>query len=401
MRWIATLVLLMLLAGCGEEPVQPSKNRLASLPPDVRAALAEGQRALDAGRYADGLRAADRLDALAPTLPEAALLRGRLHASAGQLDEAAAAYKRALRRDPELQGVRHNLGNLAFEGQRYIEAVRWYRAEAERFDAARPWHGLGGAYTALGRADSARFAFERAIARDSNYAPARVSLAEWHEANGDMMEALTLLEPELVRRPDDPDLGYRVGVLRERVGDAEGAELLLRRVVEAEPWNYGAALSLGRALQQQGDPEAQVFFDLAAAVREEQAVVEGLERQVRATPGDLARRVALADAYRRTGRLRDALEAYRVALGQRPENASLLTNVGVLLLQLGAPDGGVSYLRRAVASDSTFGPAWLNLWTHYERTGEIEQAEAAFEQVRRYAPDYPAMQALERRLREH
>jgi tetratricopeptide (TPR) repeat protein len=388
----------VLVVGCGTEPPPAaSEQRLSSLPSDVLAVLGEGQRALDEGRYAGGLDAVRRLDTLAPMLPEAAMLHGRLLASIGQRDEAAAAYREALARDSLLEGVRHNLGNLAFEDQRYADAARWYRAEAERFDTPRPWHGLGGAYNALGRADSARLAFEQAIDLAPDYFPARLSLAEWHETSGDFDAALALLEPSLTARFDDLTLAYRVGALRLRTGEPGAAESLLRRVVEAEPWNYGALLALGQSLQQQGDPDAELFFERAAIVREEQALVERLERQVRSAPADLGRRVALGDAYRRTGRHRDALETFRVALGQRPQNAPLLTNVGVLLLQLEAPEDGLAHLQRAVAIDSTFGPAWLNLWMHYGREGDIEQAEAAFARVRRYAPDHPAVRAFEQR----
>lgn len=399
-RWRIAIVMVVVLglSSCATEPERPaSAVRLESLPPEARAVLAEAQSALDDGRYDDGLRAADRLDVLVPALPETALLRGRLRFAMGQLDEAADEYEEALRRDPGLEGVRHNLGNIAFHEHRFSDAARWYRAEAERFETPRPWHGLGGAYAALGRADSARLSYEHAMTLDPAYVPARISLAAWHEENGDLDAALALLTPLLSDNREDKDLAYRIGALHARAGNPDAAAPILRDVVEAEPWNFSALLALGQALQQQGDPEADTLLARAAAVREEQSVVERLERQLRTVPDNLGRQVALAEAYRRTGRLDDALETYQVALGQRPDNASLLTNVGVLLLQRNDTANGVAYLRRAVAADSTFGPAWINLWAHYGRTGDQRRAEEAFARARRHAPDHPAVQAFEQR----
>ncbi|MEL7361866.1 MAG: tetratricopeptide repeat protein [Bacteroidota bacterium] len=384
------------LAGCAGEPERASsETRLASLSDAARSALAEGQQALDERRYADGLGAITRLDSLAPDLPEAALLHGRLLAAMGRRSDAAFAYEQALDRDSTLEGVRHNLGNLAFEDQRYADAARWYRAEAERFNTPRPWHGLGGSYTALGRADSVRIAFEHALALDPDYDPARRSLAEWYEADGDPDAALDLLRPLLDRHPDDLDLITQVGLLHARTERRDEAEPLLRQAIEAEPWNYAAMLALAQVLRQQEEgTEADALFEQATAVREAQAVVERLERQVRAAPSDLRRRVALADAYRQTGRFRDALATYQAALGQRPDNASLLTNAGVLRLQLGDTQAGLDLLGQAVAADPTFGPAWVNLWMHYGRTGDLQRAEAAFDEAQRYAPDHPAVQAF-------
>lgn len=237
-RWhiIAVLLAGTGLAACEPEPQRAaSEVRLEALSPEERSALAQAQDALDAGRFADGLRAADRLDALVPEMPESALLRGRLLFAVGRLDEAAREYEKALQRDVSLEGVRHNLGNIAFHEHRFADAVRWYRAEAERFDTPRPWHGLGGAYAALGRVDSARFAFKQAMTIDPDYVPARISLAEWHQENGDPDAALALLAPTLAEHPEDIDLAYRVGALHARTGNPGAAVPLLRSVVEAEP----------------------------------------------------------------------------------------------------------------------------------------------------------------------
>lgn len=400
MRQALPFLLIALLAvGCQPEPPpSAAAERLATLSPLARTQLQRGQQALDARAFARGLQHADTLARLAPGLPEADFLRGRLLFELGHYDEAQAAYEAALAADPALEGIRHNLGNIAFQQRRYTDAVRWYRAEADRFDAPRPWHGLGGTYTALGQADSARIAYETALARDSTYAPARRSLAAWHETEGDFAEALRLLRPLHARHPNDLDLTYRVGALLARTGQPTAAVPLLRRVVDAQPWQFSAGFALGQALQQAGQlEEAETVLAEADRVRTEQEAVEWLERRVRDNPTNAAHHAALADAFRRTGRLADARASYEVALGLRPDNLLLQTNLAVLHLQTGEAPTGVRLLTNVLRADSTYAEAWLNLWLHYGRTGDRRRAAVAYDRARRYAPDHPTLRAFEAR----
>lgn len=360
--------------------------------------VARAQAALEAGAFATGLTLADSAIARAPGAPEPYFVRGRLRYELGRLDEARADYERVLRLAPDYEGAWHNLGNVAFRRRWFREAVRAYRREAETHPAARPWHGLGGAYETLGRADSARLAYERALTLDPGYAPAHAALADWYLREGDDAQALSHARAALDAAPGDPAARARLGMLLVRTGDPAGAVPLLRAAVDARPWDYGAWFNLGRGLQALGDPSAPAVLARADSVRAEQAAVERLRREARTSPDNLAKQVELADALRRSGRLDKALQTYHVALSLRPGNLPLLNNLGTLYLQRGDTTEALARYRDVLRQDSTYAETWLNLALHYARTGHRKAAEDALRKAFDYGRDNPVVQRFRRRM---
>ncbi|RMF63231.1 MAG: tetratricopeptide repeat protein [Bacteroidetes bacterium] len=395
--WLLILVMSVGLFGCGRADV-PVTSPAPSPSPEAQRLIRQAQEALERGHYAAGLDLANRAIEQAPASPVPYLLRGRLAFELGRLDQARADYERVLALAPDYEGAWHNLGNVAFRQRRYREALRCYRNELAHHPAARPWHGLGGTYEVLGQADSARWAYTRALAEDPGYAPAHAALADRYQREGDFETALRHARAALEQAPDDLAYQYRVGLMLVRTGRPDEALPLLRSVVERQPWHYGAWFNLGQALQQLGDPSAGEVLARAEAVRAEQAVVERLEREARTSPESFAKQVELADALRRSGRLADALQVYHRALSLHPGHLGLLNNLATLYLQQGDTTEALARYRDILRQDSTFAETWLNLGLHYARTGRTRAAEAALRKAFRYGADNPAVQAVRQRL---
>lgn len=74
-----------------------------------------------------------------------------------------------------------------------------------------------------------------------------------------------------------------------------------------------------------------------------------LEAKVRATPGDIPTRLALADAYGDEGRATDAAEQYRAVLALDAENVAALNGLGLLLFRSGSPEGALLASERVLA----------------------------------------------------
>jgi tetratricopeptide (TPR) repeat protein len=103
---------------------------------------------------------------------------GRLAQEAGELDAAAAHYRRALDADPHFFSAAMNLGVLAARAGRSDEAVGWLeRATALEPRSDDAWANLGGALLARGELDSARAALERALALHPEHPAATANLA--------------------------------------------------------------------------------------------------------------------------------------------------------------------------------------------------------------------------------
>lgn len=74
-----------------------------------------------------------------------------------------------------------------------------------------------------------------------------------------------------------------------------------------------------------------------------------LEATVRARPGDIPARLALADAYEAEGRASDAAEQYKAVLAIDQENVPALNGLGLLLFRSGSLDGALLSTERVLA----------------------------------------------------
>jgi tetratricopeptide (TPR) repeat protein len=355
--------------------------------------------ALDQQAYMTALSWADSAEQAVPGLAETAFVRGRIYFALGRRDEARAAYQQVLSQDKTYEGAWLNLGNVAFQQKQYAEALQAYKRERSLHPAPTSWHAMGGAYEALAHPDSARWAYEQALATDSSYAPAYTSLAHWHESEGAFEEALRYALRARALQPDHLDAQYTTGALLFRTGHHEEAVDHLQPIVEAQPWNYSALFTLGQALQRMGQHEAASrYLEQAETVRAEQSQVERLQRAAQERHGDLALQIETANALRRTGRLPEALAAYHLAQSLRPGNLSLQNNIATIYLQQNDTTEALTRYHRILRQDSTFAETWLNLGLHYARTGRQDAARGAWDKALKYEPGNPAVKAFFVRL---
>ena len=77
--------------------------------------------------------------------------------------------------------------------------------------------------------------------------------------------------------------------------------------------------------------------------------LEAMQRAAALLPEDAEAHLNLGNAYRASGRLRDAAASYRAALAIRPEDADSLDRLGSTLHELGEIDAAASCCRRALA----------------------------------------------------
>ena len=78
-----------------------------------------------------------------------------------------------------------------------------------------------------------------------------------------------------------------------------------------------------------------------------------------------------------------AVEDFEAALQARPAYAPALTNLGNLLFDAGDVEGAIARYERAIASDSEYSVAHLNLGAAYKRAGRIADAVRALRQAER------------------
>lgn len=78
------------------------------------------------------------------------------------------------------------------------------------------------------------------------------------------------------------------------------------------------------------------------------------EARVRERPRDVAARLDLARRYLDVGRVEEAIEQYRAALGLDPGNAEAHANLGLVLYLAGRPREGLAVVERALVTDPRY-----------------------------------------------
>lgn len=137
---------------------------------DARSDSATSVDSCDAALAGQALTKRDRLATL--------VNRGIIHNRAGRLSEALADFDKALEGDGALGEAFLNRGNAQFLAGRYDLAIADYEESLDT-DLSKPWvawYNIGLARAALKDARGARTAYERALAINPDFGPARKKL---------------------------------------------------------------------------------------------------------------------------------------------------------------------------------------------------------------------------------
>lgn len=389
------LIALFAVAACRSEP-DPSEMAMSAR---SRVLLERGTELLAQYRFEEALAAADSALVEQPDLPDAHFLRGRIYSEMLKLDEAEAAYLKVHDLNPDYRGVWHNLGNLASRQNDYRLAIRYYRRELQSHPAPAPWQSMGRAYQELGIADSAMFAYERALAVDSTYARTHVDIAMLLDEEGEYERALPYAKRAVALAPADANVRYVLGSLLVKLGRFDAAMEHLQHVAEVWPWHEGAAYNLGRAMAGMGrEEEARAHLDRAEELRALQASVEQARAVVTHSPDDPYAHAQLGALLRRAGQYDEAMHAYRVALHLNPDNPDFLNNMSVVQLLQGRPDQAIGTLQKVLRRQPDFVAGWINLGIFFAQSGKEAEAREAWHSALRHDPDNEAALAYLARI---
>ena len=389
---------LMTALGRKEQALEIYRDHAAGAPNDARRmylvarllppeqAMKELRRALEAdpalvpawqdlsGLYSVRRQWKDAADAIqhAADLRDDASLRnqlGWLRERAGQLDEALAAYRAALERDPSYSLARRNMAYVLVrrgkpeEAAALLEealtktpsdalawvALGYVRASTKDLLGAKKAYEsalasappdaaildlLGTTYLGMERADLAEDAFQKALAVRPDDPTAHLHLGAIRLDDGDVEGAEKEFRAAARARPSPPQASFYLGSLCDRTDRTDEALLWYRKAAEAEPGNASFASSFAIALEAKGRyPEALQWWKRAAE----------------ASPGDpdllLGEGVVLA----RMKRWKDAEEVLQSVLAVRAKDLRALFFLGVVEMEgMKSPDGARAYFQRYV-----------------------------------------------------
>ncbi len=391
------LLLVMLAAlglvatGCGTDANSHSRTEKARRDADPKAVdfLLNAQQAYEAGYFNQALQMADSAARYAPELADIPFLRGRILTTMRQYEPARAAYDEVLALDAHYPGVYFNLGNSAYTRGELREALAFYRKEQGAAGTAAYLVQLGRVYADLGVADSARRAFEQALAADSANPTAYMWFGQFYEDAGAFDEALRYSRKGLALSPDNLNYAYVVGVQLLRSGDLEGAVEMLTKAARGMPWHYAAHYNLGQALTGLGQAEQGArYLARADTLLEQRKEITRWENLLGANSHEPMLWVNYGNALRQAGRVYEAIEALTVAHSLRPDWLELQNNIANLLLARGDTLAALQRYEGLLQIDPTLADVWLNLGAVLALVGNYDEARAAWQQALRYDPDH-------------
>jgi tetratricopeptide (TPR) repeat protein len=202
------------------------------------------------------------------------------------------------------QWLAYHRAESTFDKGDFVLAAREYRLALDKgVDVQRAWSRLGEALVAGGRLDEARQLAEEGLARQAGRPEALAMLAGLYDQAGDAERARGLYEDADRRGVLTFVQLTRWGDLLKRVKDYPAAEEVYGRALRERPASAEVMLRLAEMMSW------QKRYDDAGAV---------LGEILSADPGHRQARLHLARLLAWQGRDQEAIEQYRLALGEKP-----------------------------------------------------------------------------------
>lgn len=273
------------------------------------------------------------LGAAQPSAPaEAAFQRGEKALAANKLDEAAAAYRKALEATPNWAPAINGLGSVLFKKGQSVEAIALFKSATEADpDFKLAWFNLGYAARKSGDFATAARAYERYTQLDSNDPDGFYGLGESYRQLGQPAKAITAYETYISRekRPSE----------QKWVEKAREQMTALRAQTAPPPAAPAAATPAPVAAPATGAPAVGPAVAQAPLIPASQ-----LNRNLSIT------RARDGDALMKERRYREATFAYLDAVHADPFNTEALFKLGNALAVLGYYAQAVEYWNRAASS---------------------------------------------------
>lgn len=296
--------------------------------------------------FADPLE--EQLEELAVT-SGSYLRRGNQALFAGRLDEAVAAFRRAVEADPGSVAARRNLAlALARKGEAGAAADELEEALERAPEDARLLFDLGNARRAAGDAERAVAAYGAALERDPGFVDARFNLANVLAETGRWSEAAGHLGTVLELEADHGRARYLEAMALHHLGRSGEAISKLTALREADPGSVVARQGLATIYSAQGQP-GRAFAVYREALALDLPAKETIELLNLAAP-----------LAWRQGRRDEAVALYRRAAELQPGSSPALTRLANALQLAGEREEAAELFARATELDPGNATAWLS-----------------------------------------
>jgi Flp pilus assembly protein TadD len=337
--------------------------------------------------------------------PSVLHLMGLIKKAQNQLEDAERHFRSAIAYSLSEGSYYNELGVLLYMRGAFDEALKVYRAAASLTEGAPGVRvNIVNCLLAMGRLDEAE-AEARAFIAAANVADGWLLLAEVQRKRDQAPAALESTAMAAKLAPKDRHVQYKYATALDRAGRAREAldvyDALASKGVDTPELALNYARSLyaadqrgeAEALAEKGVatwPNAVLLHGALARMRflrgEGEKCTAHTEAQLAKRPGDLALRLACADALHRAKLYPRAHAILVEGLKLTPEAPALLTALGIILDELNRPVDGLQALRRAVHLTAGSRGAYRNLLSTLLRAGQPQDALQVARMLREAEP---------------
>jgi tetratricopeptide (TPR) repeat protein len=231
---------------------------------------------------------------------------------------------------------------------------------------------LADIYFAKSETDLVEEALKRAIALD-NYNEAYLKLAELYFYQYMYKECDEILERAIRLQNHNPKAFLTKAFMLKETGDTVGWFRMMQLVIDQDPREVLAHISLAEFFQEKLDPLAISYFKNALEI----------------TPNDRILNYNLGRLYQDLGELELAKEQYRNLIAIDPNSYPAYNNLGyIALVYEDHYEEAVRYFTKSIELDSLYDQAWCNRGIAYEYLNEWQNARADYMQCLHVNPAY-------------
>lgn len=295
---------------------------------------------------------------------------GLIAARAGDYDKAIPLYRKAVRLNPKVQGVRMNLGLALFKGEHLKEAIQEFSALLKETDNSRPEALrlrmlIGMAHYGLGEYAEAVPFLRDAAAGDPQNLQIRLILAHsclWSKQNQCVIDTNKEI---LAIDPKSAEADMLAGEALDDMKDSLGALAQFRAAEEANPKEPNVHFGIGYLLwREKHYPEAAAEFQL----------------ELKNNPRHAQSMLYLGDSLLQLNRAAEARPYLEGALEQ--ESAWLANlDLGIIYADAGRNDDALRELQMAENLQPDEVNVHWRLARLYRATGHMEEAKAEFDKA--------------------
>lgn len=400
---------------------------------DKHARILLGKKYGEQGKLEQALQIFSDVLAEYPDDVPALINKGLTLSFMGRLDEAQAAWEKALAIQPKNGQIHQNLAAL-FEKKGDVERSK---AEYEQIVQLAPPDSPvaktaelklalinGAQFLTKGQLADAQREYEKVLATDPHNSIARFNLAMVYRGLGDMSRAQEMLRSLIDDNPDDLEARSRLGALYLEQGDVKEAVRELEEVVargketpqaqqatklldniraaeqdkQAQELPVDQRIAQYRSRLQQNPDDRQAWLDLGllyVQLQRHEEAREAFENAVRLDPKDARALAVLGSLYDDTDMTDKAIETYTRALdleSNPTQKQKIEKQLAIVRAKKAYADGNMQdaeeRFKAIVSDDNNNYVAHFFLALIYSRGEKLEQAIAEYQEVLRIVPGH-------------